>query len=440
MIVTIAALLGELCVPPLAAAQPDVAESATYAAVGDDAGPGDPRVAAIAYRKALALDPGNAHARDALAALCRADRDRAHGGGDGADLADAVARYRRGELDDAARELAALVAANRDAAAAHFFLGMIALARHDGRTAEAEYAAAARDPAYVELAADMRRLARRDGPLAVSVLASTEIDTNPQLIPDTPPQGEAGAPPATDGDEVIGASVVARPASWLALRELASFRRYLSQTDRDFFAETAEAEGELVAGPWHATAGYGFDYDALAGTSYLLANRVALAVRHDDGALAVAGSYALRRRDFLETGESGFTGWVHAGELAATLHASRQLDLEAAVVGWRELTEDPAFTDSAGGGRVAARARVASGMRASAGVTAWYATYDGAEPDGSLRRDTHVEGELQLEIDLGDLWTAIVGATAAWNGSTIADFDYTRVIAHAGVAFALGAP
>src|SRR5262247_782474 len=68
-----AVALAELCGPvPEAGTTRDPDDSAAYAAVGDEAlASGDTHIAAIAYRKAVALDPANEHAVAALASLCK---------------------------------------------------------------------------------------------------------------------------------------------------------------------------------------------------------------------------------------------------------------------------------------------------------------------------------------------------------------------------------
>src|SRR5262249_41664204 len=99
--------LAELCAAaPEPAAARDPADSTAYTAVGDDAAAsGDATTAAIAYRKALVLDPANDRARAALAALCKdatvpSDVPDGTGGparSDAANLLDAITRYRAGD-------------------------------------------------------------------------------------------------------------------------------------------------------------------------------------------------------------------------------------------------------------------------------------------------------------------------------------------------------
>src|SRR5436305_351565 len=74
VIAILAAAIADLCGPapaPVAPADPE--DAARYVQVADDArAAGDVRVAAVAYRAALARDPSSAAARTALAELCRA--------------------------------------------------------------------------------------------------------------------------------------------------------------------------------------------------------------------------------------------------------------------------------------------------------------------------------------------------------------------------------
>jgi hypothetical protein len=311
---------------------------------------------------------------------------------------------------------------------------------HDRSAAERELALAARDPAYAALARDTLRATTRDGAVVASTLAYAEVDTNPGLVPDTPPAGSLAGPPATDADGLIGGSLTVRPAHWLSLRDVVSYRAMATVQSLDFFAENAQLAGELVRGRVHAAVSYDFDFDMLGGSPFLIANVATLSLRREGATAAIAASYALHRRDYLADAQAGFVGWVHVGELGATLHATPWLDVDGYALVWRELTADPTFSDVTVGARFAARARLSPRVRVVGDTTAWYATYDVAEPDGSQRMDGHVEGELRLEVDLADTITATLGAGATYNDSTVDDFDYTRLLARLGLAVVLGAP
>jgi len=437
-VIVLAAVIADLCAAaPDPTAPPDPAESAAYASAGDEARrAGDLRIAAIAYRKAIAADPSNAQAKDALTALCEADAAPVYD----AALLDAIARLRAGDLEGARGALAPLTSTGSSAASAHFFLGLIALRRHERTRAVHELELAARDPAYTESATTLLRLARRDGPLAAVLLAEPELDTNPQLVPDTPPAGATTGPPTTDLDLLLVGTLTARPARWLALREVLAWRKQRQLQTLDFLGETAQAAVELDGRADHLSIRYDLDYDLLDGTSYLLAHRATAAYQHDLGVVTVGASYAVRDRAYLQPTQAGFTGWVHTAELGATLHLTPKVDIDVSAVGWRELTADPGFSDIAGGVQARGRARLSSRARIAASGTVWDAVYDGAEPDGALRRDLHGEATLDVEVDLGDHVIAVAGVSLTGNQSTIEDFRYWKLVSRAGIALAFGGP
>jgi hypothetical protein len=433
-----AAVIADLCAaPPAPAPVPDVEDAAAYARAGDEARTaGDIRIAALAYRKAIALDPANAAARDALAELCRADR-----ADDDEALLAAIARFRAGDLDEARAALSAIVARGGPAAeGAHFFLGLVALREHDGAEAERELLLARRDPSYAELATSMLRLARREGPLTALLIAAPELDTNPQLVPETPPAGATAGPPATDESLLLAGTITARPLRWLALREAVAWRKQRRLSALDFLDENTQIAVELDGRADHAALRYDLGYDLLDGAAYLIANRASAAYRRELGALAVGASYAVRRRDYRQADEREFDGWVHSAEAGAVVHAATRLELELRALGRRELTEEASFSNTAGGGQAALRFGPYGRARGAGAVAVWYARHDAPQPDGVLRRDVHAEGGLDFELDVGDHVIAIAAATVAHNSSTIEDFRYWKIVARVGLALAFGGP
>ena len=440
MIAILAAAIAELCGPaPAPSEPPDPADAARYVEVGDEArAAGDTRVAAVAYRSALARDPENAAARTALDALCRAGSLVTD---DGGELLAAIAVYRSGELDAAEATLAQIAARGGPfAAGAHFFLGAIALRRHEGGLAVDELERAARDPLYAGPAATLLPLAHRDGMFALVALVEPELDTNPALLPDTPPAGSMLQKPQIDDDLLLAATITARPTRWVYARDQVLFRKQHNESELDFFGETATAGVETPQGRTRFGLRYDFDYDLLDGLAYLYAHRVTATALHDFGGVALVASYALRRRDYQDSTQSPFTGWVQTGDAGAIVHVTTSLDLDARATLVREHTEDPAFSDLALGAIVAAHARLAPGIRLSAMGAGWYAFYDGSEPDGSERRDLHGEASGDLELDLGNHALATVGAGLIGNSSTIADFRYYKLVVRCGLAFAIGGP
>jgi hypothetical protein len=419
------------------AAPPDPADSAAYTTVGDEAlVTGDTRTATIAYRNAVALDPGNAHAKAALAALCDA---RPASGDDDPALLEAIAHYRAGDRATARAALDAIVAAETPAAAgAHFFLGVIALERHDTGVAIRELVLARSDPAYRELARSLLRLAHRDGTLAVALIVEPELDTNPQLLPDTPPAGAVTGAPQVDEDLLVAATLTARPWHWLAIRDVLAWRNQRQLSALDFIGENAQVAAELARGRDRVTLRYDLDYDLIDGARYLVANRAGVAVRHETSRVAIVASYAVRRRDFARATELPFSGWVHALAGGAVVHLGRGLELDARLVGGRELTTDRSFANVSGGGQLALRTRSTSPIRLAVSASGGYARYDSAQPDGQLRRDVPLEATADLEIDLGDHVVAVAGASVARNASSIEDFRYAKLVARCGLVLAFG--
>jgi hypothetical protein len=432
-------VIADLCnAAPDVAIAPDPVDSAAYAQAGDDArAAGDIRIAAIAYRKAVALDATNAHAKQAFAELCRDDAAPP----DDAALMAAIAKFRAGDLDAASAALTAIASrGGPSAAGAHFFLGLIALRRHDGPSAATELELARLDREYAEAAAPMLRLAHRDGVVAALIVVEPEIDTNPQLLPDTPPPGATTGPRQTDEDLLIVANATVRPTRWLVLRDILAWRDQRELSSLDFLAETAQAGVELEDRANHGAIRYDLDDDLLAGSAYLIAHRGTATFRRDFGAISVSTSYSLRRRNYKQAAQVDFTGWVHAVDTAVTLHASPQLDVDLRLLGTRELTADREFSDFAGGIQVGVRARPDPRVRLNATATLSYARYDAAEPDGELRRDSHAEATADVEVDLGDHVIALAGASIARNDSTVDDFRFWKLVARAGIAIALGGP
>jgi hypothetical protein len=442
MLLVAPVVIADLCSSaPLAVTARDPVESATYGDVGDEARAlDDARTAAIAYRSAMALDPANTHARDALAALCQIGAADADAAANDALLA-AIAAYRAGEFEAAVARFATIAArGGASAAGAHLFLGLIALRRHDGGGAVTELEAARHDPAYAELATSMLRLAHRDGAFSAILITENEVDTNPQLLPDTPPAGATTGPRQADDNLLILATVTARPWRWLSVRDVLSWRKQVTLTSLDFLGETAQLGLELGEGNDHLTIRYDLDDDLLDGHGYLLASRGTVAIHHDLAAVTLGASYALRRRDYQQLAEAPFSGWVHSADASAVLRLTPRFDVEARAFGWRELAADPVFANLTGGLQLATRASLGGRTRLAATATVWSSRYDAAEPNGTLREDAHGEASMDVEVDLGDHVFAVGGASVLGNRSTVEDFRYWKLVARCGIAIAFGGP
>lgn len=431
--IPLAAVIADLCAStPQPAETRDVDDAAAYARAGDDArASGDLRIAALAYKKAIALDPASP-ARKSLADLCRAETTK----DSEAALLAAIALLRAGDVD-AAQSALLPIAASGDAGA-HFFLGLIALRRHHGADAARELELAMRDSSYAELAEPLLRLARREGRISVAALVAPELDNNPQLLPGTPPAGALQAAPRADESLLLAATLTARPIRWLVLRNVLAWRKQRTLSALDFLSESAQAGVELERRMDHLAIRYDLEDDVLDGVRYMLASRLTAGYRRDVKSVELGASYSLRYRTLERASERAFTGWVHAADVGAIVHATQQISLELRAIGSRELTSDPTFSHVTIGGRGAARVAARSRLRATAGVAAWYARYDERQPDGLMRRDIHLESTAELEVDLGDHVIAIGGASVTRNDSTIEDFRYWKIVVRAGLSFVFG--
>ena len=281
------------------------------------------------------------------------------------------------------------------------------------------------------------RLAHRDGALAVALLIEPELDTNPQLVPDTPPAGATSDAPSTEEDLLTVATITARPQPWLALRNTLTWRTHRALPALDFLADDAELAAELTGDGHRVALRYDIDLGLLGGRSYLIANRAAATYRHD-GEIAPVASYALRRRDYLQDAEQPFTGWVHAADAGVVAQVAGAIELDARATVRRELTGDPSFANLAAGLRLALRSRSTARVRLSASAAVGYARYDRAQPDGPLRRDVPFEASADVEIDVADHVIAVTGAAIAHNESSIEDFRYNQLIARCGLVVAWG--
>ena len=417
-------MIADLCTP-VVPATPDAAEAAEYARTGDDArAAGDARIALVAYRKAAAL--GDAHSAAAMRELCETETAPT--------LEDAIGLFKRGELARADAILAGL-----DTPGSHFFRAAIALRRHEGGDAEAQLSLAARDPEYASASRTLLRIARRTGRVEALVFLGGEVDTNPQLLPDTPPTGDT-ATPTTDANGQLAVTTVARPVEWFALRNALVWRKQATLSELDFVGETASAGIEDDRGPDHVVIRYDFDDDVLGGDQYLIAHRATLGYRRELGGWDLGASYAFRARDFQRTTEDVFDGDVHTAEVTSTVHATPGLDIDSKLFGWRELTRDALFTNWTFGAQLAVRVRPRDRLRIGASLGSWAGLYDGADPNGDLRHDYHADASGEVELDLADNVLALAAVTGTLNRSTIEDFNYWKLVARIGLAFAIGGP
>ena len=431
-----AGILGALCEALGAPTEPvDPVDSAAYQRVGDEARDrGDPRIAAIAYRRAAQLDPSNAAAKASLAALCRADRAEAPD--DLARLLAGIDRYQAHDLDGAKRLLATV--GGEGATGAHVFLGLIALDHHEARTAEAELAAAGADPAYRDIIRGLQRLAARDGRIVAVVTAQPGVDSNPELLPDTPPQGATTGSPKPDADLLASGALALRPVRWLVVRDTVLSRTQRREVDLDLFANTAQVALELDHGSDHVTAGYDLDDQLIGGDPYLVAHGGQAGYRRDLGRVTLGIRGTVRHRAYQRVDQAPFTGYVSTAELALKLRIDDTFDLELGAKGGRESTRDPVFSAFGAGGQATLHARLGRRCRLAGSAIGWYARYDGRDAEGGRRQDGRGDLEVDGEVDVSDHVIGVASAGVTRNLSTVEDVRYTKLFARLGIAIAFG--
>jgi tetratricopeptide (TPR) repeat protein len=469
-----AALLGlalgagvDPCAPVAPAPIQDAAAAAEYRAVGDgERRAGVKDAAAAAYRSALALDPGDAAARRALAALCVEQRSasafergvrlmdagdragaieafeeaRASGSGPSAELLEGICLYEDGD-DPRARPL--LLAAERDAGtrdSARFFLGLIALREGRSRDAAALLEASAADRHLGPLALGLARDARRDGRLVLSLLLEGGYDSNVDLTPD----GMRGA--ANAGDEAVGATAVVRATPFGAT---GPYVRLTGDLREQAQYKPLDLLGGGVAGGWQAGHGgrfvlaeYGYEYRDMGGAPYLSAQRLLAAGRLalvPSGALSAGALWSARWERFLADVDAGYSGVRQLADADLTLEPTRRLTARVAWHVGRDAANDPALAWWETGPRAAVRLVVAPDARL--GIDAGWSrrTYDALDPSlGARRADDLVDVSALLEYDLAAEWTIRASLLGRKAFSNVAAFEYTKLVPMIGLAYTVG--
>jgi tetratricopeptide (TPR) repeat protein len=451
-------------VPP-AASTPDRAAAAEYRSVGDaERAAGSRDTATVAYRAALARDPGDEHARAALAALCgeaaragaferglarmkAGDREaavaafeeaRAGGRDAAATLLEGVCLVELGEHERATPLLleARAVPAHREAAS--FFLGLAAL--RAGRSGEAVgfLESAAADRRLGPTAMDLARMARRDGRVVLSILLDGGWDSNVDLTPDR------AAKVASSGDTSGGVTALARVAPF---GDEGPFLRGTGVLTNQARYDALDLRGGGVAGGWqlgHAgrylLGEWGWEGRQLGGAPYLSAQRLLGAARTEVGAGASLGlAYFARWESFLATDAEAYSGLRQLAEADVTVALGARSSATFAWHGGWDAARDPSLAWREQGPR--------AGVRLSLGRDAWigldaaltFRGYDEVDPAlGVARADRYVDLGALLERDLSERWTLRASLSARRALSNVADFEYTRLVPSIGLAWTIG--
>ena len=296
-----------------------------YAAVGDkERELGDRRTAAIAYRRALELDPRHAQARAGLSAVYRTIPPIGNDSGADADGDRSVAKTTSTALCWLIRLATGTAHATASpspsatpdlAAAASFFLGMMAYREGDGRTAMQAFDRAAEDPEYQSFARPSRRLAARNRRLALMLLVQSEYDSNVKLLPTTPPPMSSLGRPVADL-ALLGVTAVAiRLLPALALHNTLLARRQVELREHDLVIENPSLALQSYRGRHQGGVRLEVDWQWLNGLLYQQAQQGAVEYRYlSTGSYGLRTGYVLRRRTF-DQGRADFDGYVHTAAL-----------------------------------------------------------------------------------------------------------------------------
>ncbi len=367
--------------------------------------------------------------REALAAT-PSDRD--------AELLLGIAYARTGDDADARPLLADAARADDPEAAdsARIFLGVIADRDGDRALARRYYDAVARSSS--DLAATGRSLADGAGAAprwTLVAIVRPEVDSNVALLPTT--AAPMPGAPIADADLLAIAGATARPIDALpvVLDETFSYRAQDRLTSYDLLANTIGANAQAGDADWTGTAGYHFEASTLGGARYELGHVGDLGLRRALGArTGLDASYTIAARDYAIADYAGYSGVTHRGGLDLDwADRDHTVELVAGARIARELTDDPALTATAAGGRAELRLAAWKGAELRADADATARTFD---PASMGRRDLQLRGGAAFYIDLSPAVGLVVGGTALRNVSNDSDFDATKLTAYVGLVAA----
>jgi tetratricopeptide (TPR) repeat protein len=431
--------------PPGSAVSTD--DAGRYAAVGDkERELGDQRTAAIAYRRALELNPRHAQARAGLSAVCRTPPPIGNDGGADADAGKvrgenhfdrALVAYQAGDWDSARHGFTESLRDPDLAAAASFFLGMMAYRQGDGRTAMQAFDRAADDPEYRSFARPPRRLAARNRRLALMLLVQSEYDSNVKLLPTTPPPVSSLGPPVADLSLMGVAAAAIRLLPALALHNTLLARRQVELREHDLVIENPSLALQSYRGRHQGGVRLEIDWQWLHGLLYQQAQQGALEYRYlSTGGYGLRTGYVLRRRTFDQV-RADFDGYVHTAALEGGRGWRGGV---SALSGFYGVHEQTARRELAHSGLGAQLAFAWQGRFVQLGASARVlgARYQAPDALGVRRRDVRGEGNLDLEFSLHDQLALTAGGDAALNFSSVQDFDYRKLVVRVGLAGYLG--
>jgi Flp pilus assembly protein TadD len=457
------------CAPVEPASTPDPVAAAEYRAVAEaEQSTGAPETAAAAWRRAASLAPDDGRAREALAALCSADkgapaasdpqreairlldagryreaaellkRARTTPPGPDASLLEGICRYELGEDAEAARLLreAELEADYRETA--RLYLGLVALRAGSATEAASLFDSAAGNPSLASLAGDLARSARWDGPVVFSLLTEAGWDSNVGLVG----TGSGGGGLASSGDAIAGLSAVllGRPfgANGLFLRGAGALQQYARLDAYDFTSWE-------VAGGWRhwrsgtgITGEYAFADRTLGGDRYLATHRLLVAGAVGLGPVELAGSWWGRWENYASTYDD-WSGFAQRAEGRASVALGSRARL-GATWGWgRDDTALEAKGWTEQGPRLDLRLALgpAARLTVEAGGAlreyhAWDSDYTNLQV-GERLVERIVDGAAAFEWDLGRRTTLRFSLLARWSDANDDALDYKKLVPSAAI-------
>ena len=447
------------CAPVQPAAAADPRAAAAYRTVAEAEGKaGSPETAILAYRSAAALDPADHVSRAALERYCgagprvepfqaalakmdagdlrgaiadfRAARDRVDA--PSVALLEGICHYELGEGREAEPLLLAAERSPEHADLARFYLGLLALREGASSRAAALFDAASASAAIAPVASDLARLARTQGPWALTLFAASGFDSNVTLAP-------PGSPPSrtSDGLYALGATGLLRPWGSLGpyLRAQGLLDRQLRLDAYDVGAGDLAGGWQLQGTRWSGLAEYDFAYRTFGGSSFLSAHRLLASAWTLIGDVTLGASY-LARFESYAGGFSPFSGTLQAAEVRASLAVGARTRLALAYGAARDGARLSILSYLEHGPRAELRFVTARGVRLGADVATTFRGYEVFDPTlGARRRDTYVDAAALAEWDLSPRWTAQLALRGRRALSSVAGFEYSKLVPTAGLAY-----
>jgi hypothetical protein len=441
------------------APEADPAAAAAYRSVAEsEAERRSPDTAILAYRSAVALDPGDGRSRAALERYCRAGvrRDPARDGMakmDAGDLRGAIADFRAaregaedpsvallegiclyelGEDRDAERALRVAEASPEEADLARLYQGLLALRDGAASRAASLFDAASASASIGPAAQELARLARSEGRWALTLEAASGYDSNVNLAP-------TGAVPSRrgDGQYALAATGLLRP--WGSDGPYLRGQGFLNQQAR---LDAYDASGGDVAGGWQlrhpswsGVAEYDYAYRTFGGSPFLSAHRLLASAWTALGDVTLGATY-FARFDAYANGYSPFSGTLQTGEVRGAFAPAARARVSVAYGLARDAARLGILSYVEHGPRAEVRVLLARGTWVGADAAVTLRRYDDFDPALTARRsDTYLDAGALAEWSPSPRWIARLALHGRRALSNVPGFEYTKLVPTAGLAY-----